>query len=139
MVGRRERGIAHSVERDGRNSIQAGLVAMALLGGTMATFGPSFHLALGYALLSSAFVAAALALVWADRVGHSRTLIRRTRRNARSGQILSGIALMLILYYTAAWILLVIAGPLIVAAGLIVWSLHRSRIDHDIAAREVRL
>jgi hypothetical protein len=139
MIVRRERRRgAHGAERDGWNSIQAGLVAVALVGVTMATFGPAFRLAVGYGLLSGAFVAAVFAMVWADRVGHSQTPVRRARRDARSGQFLSGIALVLILYYTGTWILLVFAWPLALAVGLVAWSLHRDRIVRKVGPQEVR-
>lgn len=110
---------------------------MALVGATMATFGPWFFLPLAYVLLPSAFVDAALGLVWAHRLGHSRTAVRSARWEARSGQVLCGVALVVIVYLTGVWVLLVLAGPFIVVAGFLAWLVHRARIDHETAARGV--
>jgi hypothetical protein len=136
--GQREIGVVHRAARDGWNSIQGGLVAVALVGATLATFGPSFHLPLAYGLLANAVVAATCGFAWADRVAHARTAVPMARRQARSGQVLSGIALVLILYYTGIWIFLVLAAPLVFVVGLLAWSLHRARVAHGVPVLEVR-
>jgi hypothetical protein len=129
---------APDAERDGWLSLQAGLVAVAMVGITMATFGPLFHLAMGYALLAGAFIAAAFAIRWADRASHSRAAVRRALRDARGGQILSGAAIILISYLSGGWILLATVWPLALFFSLVAWSLHRDRIAREVGPREVK-
>lgn len=102
----------------------------------MATFGPLFHIAMGYALLAGSAVASALSIRWADRVGHLETAAQRSRRDARIGQVLSGVSLLFVLYYTGAWVFLILLWPLVLSAGLLVWGIHKDRIDRAAASRE---
>jgi hypothetical protein len=121
---------------DGWRSLEAGLVAVGLVGVTMATFGPLFLIEVAYDLLAAAAIVAVLSLSWADRVAHSAAAERSVRRDARRGRILSGIALLLILYYSGAWILLVDFLPAALLVGLIAWSLHQRRLAHSGATSE---
>jgi hypothetical protein len=121
---------------DGWRSLEAGLVAVGLVGVTMATFGPLFLIEVAYGLLAVAAIVAVFSLSWADRVAHSAAADRSVRRDARQGRILSGIALLLILYYSGAWILLVDFLPAALFVGLIAWSLHQRRVAHSGAASE---
>jgi hypothetical protein len=121
---------------DGWRSLQAGLVAVGFVGATMATFGPLFLIEVAYGLLAVSFIAAVLSLSWADRVAHSAAAQRSVRRDARRGRILSGLALLLILYYTGAWFLLIEFLPVVLFVGLIAWSLHQRRVAHSGAASE---
>jgi hypothetical protein len=108
-----------------------------LVGLTMATFGPFFHIALAYALLAVAFGAAVCSLRWADRVAHAEDVQGLGRRDAHRGQALSGIALLLILYYTGAWVLLVVFFPIALVVGLIGWSVHLSRVQRSCVRPDV--
>jgi O-antigen/teichoic acid export membrane protein len=121
---------------DGWRSLEAGFVAVGLVGVTMATFGPLFSIEVAYGLLTVSFIAAVFSLSWADRVAHSATAQRNVRRDARRGRILSGLALLLLLYYTGAWIFLIEFLPAVLFVGLIVWSLHQKRVAHSGAASE---
>lgn len=114
---------------DGWRSAQAGLVSVGSVGATMATFGPHFSLAVAYGFLAAAFATAVASLWWADRVAHAGPPRGRARRDARLGQILSSIALLLILHYTGAWILLLYSLPASAVVGLVGWSIHRSLVD----------
>jgi hypothetical protein len=113
------------------------LAAVGLVGLTMATFGPFFHIALAYALLAVAFGAAVCSLWWADRAAHAATVQGLGRRDARRGWILSGIALLLILYYAVTWIYLVVFFPIALVIGLIGWSIHLGRVERSGARPKV--
>lgn len=128
---------AKGVATDGWRSVQAGWAAIGLVGLTMATFGPFFHIALAYALLAGAFGAAVCSLRWADRVAHAETVPGLGRRDAHRGQVLSGIALLLIFYYTGAWVLLVVLFPIALVVGLIGWSVHLSRVQRSCVRPDV--
>jgi hypothetical protein len=128
---------ARGVEMDAWHAIQAGLVAMSFVGITIATFGPLFHLAIGYALLACALLAAAFGLRWADRAGHAIELSAAVRRDALGGQLFSGLAILVVLYYTGAWLFLIPLWPLVLFVGLLAWAVHRDRVGQNVG-REVR-
>lgn len=112
-------------------STKAGLVAVFLLSFAFATFGPSFDLALGYALMIASFVAACLGIGLADRAAHD------ARRNpavtngiyAKSGAALSMFAFLLSIYYTGLLSLLLFSLPIWIIVALLLYAFHRSNVD----------
>jgi len=139
MESRSDGGLeARRVEIDAWHAFQAGLVAMFFVGITIATFGPLFHLWLGYGLLACALIAAALGLRWADRAGHATALSVAARRDVLGGQLLSGFAVVAALYYTGAWLFLIPLWPLVLFIGLLAWAVHRVRVGRSVTRREVR-
>lgn len=130
---------AFAAELNAWRSIQAGLAAIALVGVTLATAGPSFYLPVAFTLLTAAGVAAVLGLASADRVRHVEPEVRATRRDASSGQILSLVALLFILYLTGVWVLFLFLWPIVAFAGLMAWAMHRDRVSRGIPGREVRI
>ena len=133
----RDDGETRGVEMDAWHAVQAGLAAMFFVGITIATFGPLFHLAMGYGLLACALLASAFGLRWADRAGHATELSFAARRNALGGRLLSGFAILAVLYYTGAWLFLIPLWPLVLFVGLLAWAIHRDRVGRD-SGREVR-
>lgn len=131
-------GENRTVEIDAWHAVQAGLAAMFFVGTTIAMFGPLFHLWLGYGLLACAIVAAALGLRWADRAGHATALSVAARRDALGGRLLSGFAVLAVLYYTGAWLFLIPLWPLVLFVGLVAWAVHRGRIGRSGTGREVQ-
>lgn len=129
---------ARPVEIDAWHSVQAGLMAMFFVGTTVATFGPLFHLWIGYGLLACALIAAALGLRWADRAGHATALSVAARRDALGGRLLSGFAVLVVLYYTGAWLFLIPLWPLVLFVGLLAWAVHRDRVGRSGTGRKVR-
>lgn len=134
----RDDGENRTVEIDAWHAVQAGLVAMSFVGTTIATFGPLFHLWMGYGLLACAIVAAALGLRWADRAGHATVLSVAARRDALGGRLLSGFAVLAVLYYTGAWLFLIPLWPLVLFVGLLAWAVHRDRVGRSGTGREVQ-
>lgn len=134
----RDDGENRTVEIDAWHAVQAGLVAMFFVGTTIATFGPLFHLWMGYGLLACALIAGALGLRWADRVGHATALSVAARRDALGGRLLSGFAVLAVLYYTGAWLFLIPLWPLVLFVGLLAWAVHRDRVGRSGTGREVQ-
>lgn len=131
-------GETSAVEMDAWHAVQAGLGAMFFVGTTIATFGPLFHLWMGYGLLACALIAAALGLRWSDRAGHATALSVAARRDALGGRLLSGFAVLVVLYYTGAWLFLIPLWPLVLFVGLLAWAVHRDRVARGGAGRGVR-
>jgi len=134
----RDDGKNRTVEIDAWHAVQAGLAAMFFVGTTVATFGPLFHLWMGYGLLACALIAAALGLRWADRAGHATALSVAARRDALGGRLLSGFAVLAVLYYTGAWVFLIPLWPLVLFVGLLAWAVHRGRVGRSGTGREVQ-
>jgi hypothetical protein len=119
-------------------STKAGLAAVFLLSFAFATFGPSFNLTLGYALMTASFVAACLGIGWADRAAHE------ARRNpaltngiyAKSGTALSAVVFLLTVYYIGLLSVLLFLFPMSIVGFLLLYELHRSNVDAQ-ARREV--
>ena len=127
-----------SAETDAWHAIQAGLVAMFFVGTTVATFGPLFHRWMGYGFLACALIAAAVGLRWADRAGHATRSSVAARRDGLGGRLLSGFAVLSVLYYTGVWLLLIPLLPFVLLVGLLAWAIHRERVGRLAASREVR-
>jgi len=117
------------VEREASYGLQAGLLAIALIGITLATFGPFFFLSLAYVLISAAGAFALLGWRWADRVLHLAKTQSRVRTDAQIGRILSIVSLLFVLYYSGLWILLAVTWPIVLFFGLLAWSAHRARVN----------
>jgi hypothetical protein len=119
-------------------STKAGLAAAFLLSFAFATFGPSFNLTLGYALMIASFVAACLGIGWADRAAHEahRNPAVTNGIYAKSGAALSTVAFLLTMYYTGLLFFLLFLLPISIFVVLVLYALHRSNVDTK-ARREV--
>ena len=119
-------------------STKAGLVALCLVSFALATFGPWFNLLLGYGLMILSMAVAVVGLWWADRSAHEahRNPAVTNGIYARSGAALSLVALLLGMYYTGFFFVILVFWPLFFVALLVTWAFHRAWIDSD-AASEV--
>ena len=119
-------------------STKAGLVALFLVSFALATFGPWFNLLLGYGLMILSMAVAVVGLWWADRSAHEAHRNRAMTNGiyARSGAALSLVALILGMYYTGFFFVILVFWPLLSVALLLTWAFHRAWIDSD-AASEV--
>ena len=119
-------------------STKAGLVALFLVSFALATFGPWFNLLLGYGLMILSMAVAVVGLWWADRSAHEAHRNRAMTNGiyARSGAALSLVALILGMYYTGFFFVILVFWPLWFVALLLTWAFHRAWIDSD-AASEV--
>ncbi len=116
------------VDREASYGVQAGLLAIALVGITLATFGPFFFLSLAYVLMAAAGAIALLGWRWDDRVLHLARTRSRVRTDAQIGRILSTVSLLFVVYYSGLWILLAVTWPIVLLFGLLAWSAHRARV-----------
>ena len=119
-------------------STKAGLVALFLVSFALATFGPWFNLLLGYGLMILSMAVAVVGLWWADRSAHEARRNRAMTNGiyAKSGAALSLVALLLGMYYTGFFFVILVSWPLLSVALLLTWAFHRAWIDSD-AASEV--
>src|SRR5436309_14618071 len=120
-------------------STKAGLLALGIVSFALATFGPWFNLLLGYGLMAASMAVAVLGIWWADRSAHQ---VHRNRGltngiYAKSGAILSVVALILSTYYTGLLLLILVFWPLWFIALLLTWAFHRAWVKSNVAS-EVR-
>lgn len=120
-------------------STKAGLLALGIVSFALATFGPWFNLLLGYALMVASMAVAVAGIWWADRSAHEtrRTHAMTNGIYAKSGAVLSVVALILSTYYTGFLVLILVFWPLWFIALLLTWAFHRAWIDSKVAS-EVR-
>ncbi len=120
-------------------STKAGLLALGIVSFALATFGPWFNLLLGYGLMVASMAAAVAGIWWADRSAHEvhRNRVLTNGFYAKSGAVLSVVALMLSAYYTGFLLFILVFWPLWFIALLLTWAFHRAWVESDVGS-EVR-
>src|SRR5438128_4930528 len=115
-------------------STKAGLLALGIVSFALATFGPWFNLLLGYGLMAASMAVAVLGIWWADRSAHEarRNRVLTNGIYARSGAALSLVALLLCMYYTGFFFVILVSWPLWFVALFVTWAFHRAWIDSDL-------
>src|SRR6266571_8592080 len=114
-------------------STKAGLLALGIVSFALATFGPWFNLLLGYGLMAVSMAVAVVGIWWADRSAHEaqRKPALMNGIYAKSGAVLSVVALLLGMYYTGFFFVILVFWPLWFVALLLTWAFHRAWVDSD--------
>src|SRR5437870_12868184 len=112
-------------------STKAGLLALGIVSFALATFGPWFNRLLGYGLMVASMAAAVAGIWWADRSAHEvhRNRVLTNGFYAKSGAVLSVVALMLSAYYTGFLLFVLVFWPLWFIALLLTWAFHRALVQ----------